>query len=511
MSGLTNHIPNGVEFLRYNCPNLFKLISPSGKKLFAAPSSEPTGDGFTNNFDIRNIVTNSGAKTVNVEIVSGFTEIKGIIALVSEVIDLKSGRMLGGNAVTVSNSHSLTDNICLDLSAYTDINSVKPMVRTVFYWTETQPDGSVTMRSYERRQELSDIMNAEFVENITVTEPNTLKQRDATVILYGRTAEYHYDDPDKVYKDVHAQNGKLPVFIPFSGSARVSSGYKIIGVAKEDSSVSIEHPQYHTKAVFMKDKNHNWDDIKWNYDSGNRTVFWEFPDNWRTEIDLAHLNASSYFNFNAILSLLVDIGAEGGTPISVKINIGTDIPESPLNCRVKKLYLQWGCLSKYTMITMSDGTEKLVSEIKAGEKILAGSSEATVLDIYKGTEDNLICIRTETGKEVEVTAGHPILTEKGWKRASDINAGDRVSTSSGGFESLTGLYLKPYNDVVFNISTDNDLHLVIANSIIVGDFENQNTPKLSKDEIRVSEDNEELYREMQVYISEINRINNFKE
>ena len=176
------------------------------------------------------------------------------------------------------------------------------------------------------------------------------------------------------------------------------------------------------------------------------------------------------------------------------------------SCKIKQVFLQWGCLGEQTLIAMADGSQREIREIKVGDMVYTGQGNVEVINIYCGMEQEIICIETETGKRLLLTGGHPVMTEEGWVRANDLNAGMCIITADGKAEKMKGLYMMPYNKKVYNLELkENDLQL-IAEGIIVGDFMKQNHMEdcCNRKEETIK-GQEELAAEFQILVSEINK------
>lgn len=111
-----------------------------------------------------------------------------------------------------------------------------------------------------------------------------------------------------------------------------------------------------------------------------------------------------------------------------------------------------------------------------------------------------------------MTEGHPVMTERGWVRAGNLHAADKIITAEGRKETLQGLFFTYYGDKVYNLELDGEEHQLIAEGIVVGDFTQQNSmlgeEKADKTSIKGQE---ELASEFQTLVEEINRNMNRKE
>lgn len=501
-------IPDGENFVKSNCPGLYAIFKESSTprmRLCATNAvEEDRYSGFQDVTDIQDISYDSDKKTLRAKSIAGFRERKGVIAIVSEVFDSVTGESIKGSAVTTYNTHFLVCNVDNECTGKGVARDSRFFVRSVFYWTETDSNGVVIMQSREVRRDSGLVYDEgeQIVKNITVEFPNTLKPRDYTIVLYNRNAETHVEDPDKVYPTIKKKNNKLPFHIPFIGSVSVGSG-KILGINKEESVIKLQHPEHKTEVTFNKDKNDNWKDIKWKYLNNNMCLTWEFPENWRSELDLKDLKAKSIFDFYARLVVNVDLTGSG-TSIPIPITIGSNVEQDYTHCKIKQVFLQWGCLGEQTRIAMSDGNFKEIREIRAGDMINTGKGNAEVINIYSGEEKEIICIETETDKRLLLTGGHPVMTEEGWLRANDLNAAMSVQIADGSFEKLKSLYTIPYGKKVYNLKLNGACLQLIAEGIVVGDFMQQNCMENQKQEVTIK-GQENIAKEFQILVDEINR------
>lgn len=515
---LMDWLPEGEIFLKQHCPELHRLMCPGPETRHTADvnflsmakpgSDEPdqgVQTGFQDNLQIRNISLDKNNRCLYSHSIAGFKEKKEVIAIVSEMFDCATGKSVKGAAVTDNNTCSLSCEINADFSAgKPEISRV--LVKTTFYWMETDEKGKMVMKSYEERRDSGVLYDegSDIIGNITVTFPNTLKLRNETIVLYARSAEYNKEDPDKAYPNVKAVGNCLPFHMPFIGSVRVNKG-KIVGVDKQESVISVEHPEKHTMVTFNKDKQAHWADIRWRYLENNTVLQWTFPEDWKNNFDLKDLSVSSIFDFYACLHVKVIL--PGFTePISVPVYMGSDMESDSTHCKIKKLFLMWGCLGKDTLIQLADGSVLRISDIKKGDAVVSGGGVARIEEMYTGDEKEMIRLITENDKELLLTCGHPVLTERGWVRAGEMNASDRVIVGGGGMESLKALYPLFYNDRVYSLKLVGGEQQLVANGIIVGDFVRQN--QTMKKERRNGENNLQdsaVAAEFRKLIQEINR------
>jgi hypothetical protein len=93
--------------------------------------------------------------------------------------------------------------------------------------------------------------------------------------------------------------------------------------------------------------------------------------------------------------------------------------EPPTTVKGEYLISCWAsedCLPKDTKVTLVDGTEKIVQDVKVGDKLQSQTGTNTVLEIQMSKTDKREFYRVNEGKFI-VTEGHPFLTQRGWASA----------------------------------------------------------------------------------------------
>lgn len=211
----------------------------------------------------------------------------------------------------------------------------------------------------------------------------------------------------------------------------------------------------------------------------------ELQTNWETLLKQTGQLVPQSYNFT--LSFDVDYQLPAGKPQTLKFTLSSKAMErirsgERIQEPMLPLKIMWGCLAADTRVTMADGQTKRIADIRIGDKVLSGkeSKAATVENIWRGVEENLICIETENGMTLKATGEHPVIVRKesgmGYKRAQSLLPGDRLYCTHLTVSEWTGarfVYVTPYNDIVYNLSLDNPDGFY-ANGILVGDMNNQN-------------------------------------
>lgn len=94
--------------------------------------------------------------------------------------------------------------------------------------------------------------------------------------------------------------------------------------------------------------------------------------------------------------------------------------------------VDYKCSLPTDRINMADGTEKIIFDLKVGDKVLAYNEldnsfvESTVSDIFNGGTQEVFNIKIRDGNEINVSGNHPIMTQQGWVVAKELTVFDKV-------------------------------------------------------------------------------------
>jgi hypothetical protein len=92
------------------------------------------------------------------------------------------------------------------------------------------------------------------------------------------------------------------------------------------------------------------------------------------------------------------------------------------------------CLTENSLITLENGSEIPIKELdKKNKKIIALNSNLKLKKtkknkFFKRTVNKILKIKLKTGKELELTHTHPLLTIDGWKEIKDLKKGSKIAT-----------------------------------------------------------------------------------
>lgn len=93
------------------------------------------------------------------------------------------------------------------------------------------------------------------------------------------------------------------------------------------------------------------------------------------------------------------------------------------------------CLPASAKITLHDGSRKSIKELEGSDKAIQSLQEDYTIDqaehteFYKRTVQKTLKLTLRTGRTLELTPNHPLLTINGWEPADNLEEGDRIATA----------------------------------------------------------------------------------
>ena len=151
------------------------------------------------------------------------------------------------------------------------------------------------------------------------------------------------------------------------------------------------------------------------------------------------------------------------------------------NCSAKNKAIRWGrrCIAEYEQVLMSDGTYKHIKDVKVNDKVLSfredESVSNTVLDVIdNGYRDIIYRVRLTSGRSVDLTSDHQILTKDGWKSIDQgLSVSDYVCENRSHFKTDTDFKYTKIKSIskiesktkVYDLTIEND-HNFITNGIV---------------------------------------------
>ncbi len=134
-----------------------------------------------------------------------------------------------------------------------------------------------------------------------------------------------------------------------------------------------------------------------------------------------------------------------------------------------------GCFVAGTRIELPGGETVPVEKLAEGMEVSRpDGSSGRIFRVVAGPElEPIVDLRTEDGQRLRVTQKHPMVTERGFRKAKDLKAGDRLFTREGKPVAIRSLHLRRYQGQVYNFELQgvmNEAHQVLANGLVSGDL-----------------------------------------
>lgn len=151
-----------------------------------------------------------------------------------------------------------------------------------------------------------------------------------------------------------------------------------------------------------------------------------------------------------------------------------------------------GCFVEGTMIRMANGKDLPIEIVRPGAKVMrSNGTTAMITKMVAGPEKiPVYYLKTQDGREVGVTEGHPMVTLTGIKKAKDLNEWDLLLVEKNNWTGIESIAQRKYDRLVYNFvvegKTTND-HIIVANGIMTGDlYIQKQLLKKSKDKMFVA-------------------------
>ena len=196
-------------------------------------------------------------------------------------------------------------------------------------------------------------------------------------------------------------------------------------------------------------------------------IMWEGIDDWGKNISVIKSGIGNLIGY--VLSVTCSLNKSSDLHTFRIVNTGSYTNLLPIR-------FYWDCLAKGTLITMADGSEKPIENVRVGEKVKTLDGTNIVRDIVKRKEDEaMIVIKTEKGKEIKSTLSHPFMTVDGPIPANYISSGTELRTENGTCKVITACAEFFGICDVYNLILDKKGVMFFANGAASGDFNMQST------------------------------------
>lgn len=217
-----------------------------------------------------------------------------------------------------------------------------------------------------------------------------------------------------------------------------------------------------------------------------------FPNEWKSNLSLEKVkNAFTYAELYAMISFNTSNTSSQSTAKKKEyIDQTTTIfvrkqpnPDDQCNpskpgkngVHVPRLYYQWGCLGKDTILLGENGPVR-ACDVKIHDRLMTRDGKwAKVENIYSGEEETILHITHEKG-EILLTPDHTLFNEDMTPvTAENVTVGSRLvyldsETMQEEVVTVTKTETVPYTDKVYNFKFAQPEYL-IANGLLTGDYD----------------------------------------
>ncbi len=307
---------------------------------------------------------------------------------------------------------------------------------------------------------------SDVVKSITVNDPRNINTAEGSTIHVSFDRKQQLKTVDYDYTEYRVKSGLQDAYLDMSGVICLNEGYEYVENSYETDKIFLQSGEdinvyANAEANIAKSSNA---EISYTYNNRwNCTI----PKSVKTVSSTADLRSQATFKYKNTST------EEESTCIVVISSKDYSYGSAPSNYKkIPNIIFYWGCLEENTEITMADGARKKIRDIQIGEKVLGtGGKACEVSNVIRGTENELVCITLEDGKEILLTYDHPFKTKEGNVAAIDLKFGDEILTEDG-YKTIEGAY--PLNGK-FNVCSIeiSPSDFIWGNGIAVGDYEEQ--------------------------------------
>ncbi|AZZ96356.1 Hint domain-containing protein [Pseudoalteromonas sp. R3] len=312
--------------------------------------------------------------------------------------------------------------------------------------------------------------------------------------------------PDFTTLEVQEENGVITIVESpaINKPAFMNHGTNIFIQTKEGGgAVAIGDSDYQDISdLFAKKLNLRYD--KWK--GMDRTIIsWDIPQDEGVFGDATLFGR--YQDTHWIMHFALDhVIRPGRPPLTASFVIGsTEMDSGWGETGHPQMQIVYSCLAEGTLITLPNGKQLPIEQLKVGDKVLGASEFSpahhlalTIEDISVGVETiPMVQLKTKSGKTLLLTESHPVVMQSGkavW--ASKIEQGAKILTESG-LEMVTQMEEIEFTDKVYNLRLGRDHEdpnyqqgesfSMFANGLQVGDLAMQSEHEFSN-EVETTED-----------------------
>lgn len=465
----------GREFLEREYPSVLSAFDAPKKTNADGEAANPLGDDAQDNYGGINALMPDGTGVSTIHC-GDFLEQKPLIASGVVLTDQKTGLPIESFYSYEENTHFIAETYRANGKGAVAANTDTLTADATLVWVN--PDG--TSGTKNQQMTVGNYYDGlPIIASTTVTKPRA-QDRKLTIVLYDRDSQG--EKPDYVYTNVKIDDSHVRVKMPFQGNVVVDSGWTLNRVC--------DAFPYPPRLTLMLENGGvvdyaNAQGFVPQFKVQGNTASWDFNDDWNKILDLSRFSVSTILDFHCSFALEVKKGSTLMYPI-ITVNSSNEAAANESSAIIEKISIRWGCVAEGTLISMADGSTRKAEDVRVGDSLKSQDGESVaVTNVFMGTEAELVRLKTASGECLDMTYDHPVLAARGFVRADELTAGDRIVTESGE-SAVSELYPIPYGGKVYSVETSPP-GAIVCNGIVTGDFVTQNSRR-SDDAATVSSD-----------------------
>jgi hypothetical protein len=292
-----------------------------------------------------------------------------------------------------------------------------------------------------------------YPKQITETKPQITTTNKNVVVCLNRANP----DPNNPTKcdygptDPNVPNDKVKVKIPFTGSIQYFNKIEVDPTTKKPPvgtyTVSLYLIGQTTGGgcsgqeigdTFMGNPNTvvNGDTISWDMEYA----------------DFGHVCYKNNEFYTLTFSLMLTFSK---VPIWATITNDPTTKPTVSTLKIPAMQIQYGCVLEGAEVLMADGSKRRIEDVKIGDQVASRKGPLRVNSTTVGWDFDFVELAHDARGKVTVTLDHPVVTQRGLIRASDVKRSDVVYSSDRGRPSakITGVKLlhEPKARRVYNL------------------------------------------------------------
>lgn len=334
---------------------------------------------------------------------------------------------------------------------------------------------------------------------LSVEHPKSHNGNNPIIMLYDRPADagesvdYDYKDNKKLPDPSHAVNTLMPVKVQITFNSQLQP-------LEFDKELSTSPPtllykgegvvRYFNLQKHESDYEERLNTLAKSFsvsENDPQVAIMDFGPDWKKLLDISKYTTENkgtiYLNFGFRVKCNLN-GVKTSIPVLVKSVDAKEMEGKEYyqswdsnEVAVPPIKIKWGCFARDTMFRMADGSLRRGDSIHPQDRMMSADGRPVqVLDVYRGDEDYLYILCTQSGKKLRLSKGHPVVTASGIRRVEHLRPGDQVLDEDGRLDAVRYLYEAEYGDEICNFEFIDrpDGEVVLANGIQAGDFNLQN-------------------------------------